>query len=100
MAFAIVRGPCCSSISCDGWLGLRTQSGLAAHLSSHAPRCLACLAAPSLWERAFLEKAYHPGEIFFQEGDPGRTLFVIVEGTVEIAQSTTQREYAYARSDR
>jgi CRP-like cAMP-binding protein len=42
----------------------------------------------------FLEKAYHAGEIVFQEGDPGRALFVIVEGTVEITQSTAQGEYA------
>jgi CRP-like cAMP-binding protein len=42
----------------------------------------------------FLEKAYHAGEIVFQEGDPGRALFVIVEGTVEITQATAQGEYA------
>ena len=41
----------------------------------------------------FLEKTYHPGEIVFQEGDPGRALFVIVEGTVEITQETVQGEY-------
>jgi CRP/FNR family cyclic AMP-dependent transcriptional regulator len=41
----------------------------------------------------FLEKVYHPGEIAFQEGDPGRALFVIVEGTVEITQETVQGEY-------
>ena len=41
----------------------------------------------------FMEKTYHPGEIVFQEGDPGRALFVIVEGTVEITQETVQGEY-------
>ena len=41
----------------------------------------------------FLEKAYHPGEIVFQEGDPGRALFVVAEGKVEITQATTQGEY-------
>jgi CRP/FNR family transcriptional regulator, cyclic AMP receptor protein len=41
----------------------------------------------------FLEKAYRPGEIVFQEGDPGRALFVIVEGAVEITQATVQGEY-------
>ena len=40
-----------------------------------------------------MEKTYHPGEIVFQEGDPGRALFVIVEGTVEITQETVQGEY-------
>ena len=28
----------------------------------------------------FLEKIYHPGEVVFEEGDPGRALFVVVEG--------------------
>jgi CRP-like cAMP-binding protein len=28
------------------------------------------------------------GEIVFLEGDPGRALFVVVEGTVEITQAT------------
>ena len=41
----------------------------------------------------FLEKGYHPGEIVFQEGDPGRALFVVVEGTVEITQATAKGEY-------
>ena len=41
----------------------------------------------------FLEKAYHPGELVFQEGDPGRALFVVVEGAVEITQATAQGEY-------
>jgi len=41
----------------------------------------------------FLEKSYSPGEIVFQEGDPGRALFVVVEGTVEITQGTPQGEF-------
>src|SRR5258705_4474333 len=35
----------------------------------------------------FLEKAYDAGEIVFHEGDPGRALFLVVEGTVEITQA-------------
>jgi CRP/FNR family transcriptional regulator, cyclic AMP receptor protein len=41
----------------------------------------------------FFEKAYRPGDIVFQEGDPGRALFVVVEGAVEITQSRPQGEY-------
>ena len=41
----------------------------------------------------FFEKAYRMGEIVFQEGDPGRALFVVVEGAVEITQATAQGEY-------
>ena len=41
----------------------------------------------------FLEKAYHSGETVFQEGDPGRALFVVVEGGVEITQATAHGEY-------
>jgi CRP-like cAMP-binding protein len=41
----------------------------------------------------FFEKAYRPGEIVFQEGDPGRALFVVVEGGVEITQTMAQGEY-------
>jgi len=41
----------------------------------------------------FFEKAYRSGEIVFQEGDPGRALFVVVEGAVEITQTTPQGEY-------
>src|SRR5262245_19442539 len=41
----------------------------------------------------FLEKSYGQGEIVFQEGDPGRALFVVVEGTVEITQATPKGEY-------
>ena len=41
----------------------------------------------------FLEKAYSAGEIVFHEGDPGRALFVVVEGTVEITQATPGGEH-------
>ena len=41
----------------------------------------------------FLEKAYSAGEVVFHEGDPGRALFVVVEGTVEITQATPRGEY-------
>ena len=41
----------------------------------------------------FLEKAYDAGEIVFHEGDPGRALFVVVEGTVEITQATPRGEH-------
>jgi CRP-like cAMP-binding protein len=41
----------------------------------------------------FLEKAYSPGELVFNEGDPGRALFVLVEGTVEITQATPRGEH-------
>jgi CRP-like cAMP-binding protein len=41
----------------------------------------------------FFEKMYHPGEVVFEEGDPGRALFVVVEGAVEITRATTQGPY-------
>ena len=41
----------------------------------------------------FLEKAYYPGEFVFHETDPGRALFVVVEGTVEIIQTTPRGEH-------
>jgi CRP/FNR family transcriptional regulator, cyclic AMP receptor protein len=41
----------------------------------------------------FFEKVYRPGEIVFEEGDPGRALFVVVEGAVEITQATAQGAY-------
>ena len=41
----------------------------------------------------FLEKVYHPGEVVFEEGDPGRALFVVVEGAVEITRATAQGPY-------
>jgi CRP/FNR family cyclic AMP-dependent transcriptional regulator len=41
----------------------------------------------------FFEKAYRPGEVVFEEGDPGRALFVVVEGAVEIIRATAQGPY-------
>jgi CRP/FNR family cyclic AMP-dependent transcriptional regulator len=41
----------------------------------------------------FFEKVYHPGEVVFEEGDPGRALFVVVEGAVEITRATAQGPY-------
>lgn len=41
----------------------------------------------------FFEKMYHPGEVVFEEGDPGRALFVVVEGAVEITRATAQGPY-------
>ena len=41
----------------------------------------------------FFEKTYHPEEVVFEEGDPGRALFVVVEGAVEITRATTQGPY-------
>jgi CRP/FNR family cyclic AMP-dependent transcriptional regulator len=41
----------------------------------------------------FFEKTYHAGEIVFHEGDPGRALFVVLEGAVEIIQISAQGEY-------
>ena len=41
----------------------------------------------------FLEKAYYPGEFVFHEGDPGRALFVVVEGTVEIIRAEPRGEH-------
>ncbi len=36
----------------------------------------------------FFEKTYHAGDVIFEEGDPGRALFVIVEGSVAITRAT------------
>jgi CRP-like cAMP-binding protein len=41
----------------------------------------------------FFEKVYLPGEVVFEEGDPGRALFVVVEGAVEITRATAQGLY-------
>jgi CRP/FNR family transcriptional regulator, cyclic AMP receptor protein len=41
----------------------------------------------------FLEKAYSSGDVVFHEGDPGRALFVVVEGSVEILQATPRGEH-------
>ena len=36
------------------------------------------------------EKAYAPGEAAFSEGDPGKGLFVVLEGEVEVVRDTGQ----------
>jgi len=41
----------------------------------------------------FLEKGYQAGDVVFHEGDPGRALFVVVEGTIEIIQATPRGEH-------
>ena len=38
----------------------------------------------------FFEKVYHAGDVIFEEGDPGRALFVVVEGSVEIERATAK----------
>lgn len=38
----------------------------------------------------FFEKVYHTGDVIFEEGDPGRALFVVVEGSVEITRATAK----------
>lgn len=42
------------------------------------------------------EKAYAPGEVIFREGDPGRGLFVVLDGSVEIVHTTPQGEQRVA----
>jgi CRP-like cAMP-binding protein len=36
------------------------------------------------------EKAYAPGEVVFSEGDPGKGLFVVLDGEIEIVRETAQ----------
>jgi CRP-like cAMP-binding protein len=38
------------------------------------------------------EKSYAPGEVIFREGDPGKGLFVVLDGEVEIIQETKEGE--------
>jgi CRP-like cAMP-binding protein len=38
------------------------------------------------------EKAYEPGEVVFREGDPGKGLFIIVDGAVVIARDLARGE--------
>ena len=42
------------------------------------------------------EKAYAPGEVVFHEGDPGRGLFVVLDGKVDIVRTTAQGEQQLA----
>lgn len=44
----------------------------------------------------FLEKAYEPGDVVFSQGDPGRALFVVVDGTIEITQATPRGDLVVA----
>ena len=37
---------------------------------------------------ALFEKAYEAGDVVFREGDPGKGLFVVLEGTVAIGRTT------------
>ncbi len=39
------------------------------------------------------EKAYAPGEVVFHEGDPGKALFVVVEGAVAISRANGDAEH-------
>jgi CRP/FNR family cyclic AMP-dependent transcriptional regulator len=41
----------------------------------------------------FLEKTYAPGDMVFHEGDPGRALFVVVQGQVAITRSTPRGDH-------
>jgi CRP-like cAMP-binding protein len=38
------------------------------------------------------EKSYAPGEVIFHEGDPGKGLFVVLDGEVEILRETKEGE--------
>ncbi len=38
------------------------------------------------------EKCYAPGEVIFREGDPGKGLFIVLEGEVDILQQTAEGE--------
>ena len=40
----------------------------------------------------FVEKAYSPGDLVFREGDPGKALFVVLEGAVSISRATAGGE--------
>jgi CRP/FNR family transcriptional regulator, cyclic AMP receptor protein len=41
---------------------------------------------------ALFEKAYEPGDVVFREGDPGKGLFIILDGTVAITRATPSGE--------
>jgi CRP/FNR family cyclic AMP-dependent transcriptional regulator len=42
------------------------------------------------------EKAYGPGEVVFRQGDPGKGLFIVVEGAVEITRESAYGEQQLA----
>jgi CRP-like cAMP-binding protein len=58
---------------------------------SNLPRRLLARLAVQLFE-----KTYAPGELVFREGDPGKGLFVVLEGEVEILRDTPQGEQRIA----
>ncbi|MGH7320557.1 MAG: cyclic nucleotide-binding domain-containing protein, partial [Candidatus Rokuibacteriota bacterium] len=41
---------------------------------------------------ALFEKAYVPGDVVFHEGDPGKGLFIVLDGAVAITRSTPDGE--------
>ena len=67
--------------------------GVTLSLGGAEPADRARMAALGRLATRFLEKAYSAGEVVFHEGDPGRALFVVVEGTVEITQATPGGEH-------
>ncbi len=58
---------------------------------SNLPRRLLARLAVQLFE-----KTYAPGELVFREGDPGKGLFVVLEGEIEILRDTPQGEQRIA----
>ena len=42
------------------------------------------------------EKSYAPGEVVFREGDPGKGLFVVLDGEVEVLRETPRGEQRLA----
>ena len=42
------------------------------------------------------EKRYAPGEVVFQQGDPGKGLFVVLDGEIEIVRETAHDEQRLA----
>lgn len=42
------------------------------------------------------DKAYAPGEVVFREGDPGKAMFVVLSGEVEVLRETAQGSHRLA----
>lgn len=42
------------------------------------------------------EKAYVPGEVIFRQGDPGKGLFIVLDGDVEVIRESLQGEQRLA----
>jgi CRP/FNR family cyclic AMP-dependent transcriptional regulator len=42
------------------------------------------------------EKAYAPGEVVFRQGDPGKGLFIVVDGSVDVVRETPAGELRLA----